>query len=218
MWWLNVNIEEIEKDYNSGMLKKDIITKHHITLNQLNYQIRKNKWKTRKQKGTKGNKGGHGTRGNKNAQVTGAYSKFNGCFSEEELELFNEPIESKSDILKEEIRICKVREKRILDKINELRASKDLTIMKMSKSTEFGTSTEAENTQLLIIRYEQAFTKIQEAKRRALDSLHKIELEEKRFDYEVAKEKEKKPQGSSERIEIINDLPYDDETDVMQNE
>lgn len=45
-----------------------------------------------------------------------------------------------------------------------MRASKDLTIMKMSKSTEFGTSTEAENTQLLIIRYEQAFTKIQEAK------------------------------------------------------
>ena len=89
-----MNIEEIEKDFNSGMLKKDIITKHHITLNQLNYQIRKNKWKTRKPKGTKGNKGGHGTKNNKNAEVTGAYSKFNGCFSDEELELFNEPIKS----------------------------------------------------------------------------------------------------------------------------
>lgn len=49
--------------------------------------------------------------------------------------------------------------------------------MKMSKSTEFGTATEAENTQLLIIRYEQALTKIQEAKRRALDSLHKMEFD-----------------------------------------
>ena len=35
---------EIEKDFNSGMLKKDIVTKHHITLNQLNYQIRKNNY------------------------------------------------------------------------------------------------------------------------------------------------------------------------------
>lgn len=212
-----MNIEEIEKDFNSGMLKKDIITKHHITLNQLNYQIRKNKWKTRKPKGTKGNKGGHGTKNNKNAEVTGAYSKFNGCFSDEELELFNEPIKSQKDILEDEIRICKIREFRILNKIKELRASKDLTIMKMSKSTEFGTATEAENTQLLIIRYEQALTKIQEAKRRALDSLHKMEFNKKRFDYEKSKNDDKKPKGSSERIEIINDLPYD-EMDVMQNE
>lgn len=218
MWWSNVNIEEIEKDFNSGMLKKDIVTKHHITLNQLNYQIRKNKWKTRKPKGTKGNKGGHGTKNNKNAEVTGAYSKFNGCFSDEELELFNEPIKGKKDILKEEIRICKIREFRILNKIKELRASKDLTVMKMSKSTAFGTSTEAENTQLLIIRFEQALTKIQEAKRRALDSLHKIEIEEKRFDYEKSKDKEKKPLKTTERINIINDLPMDNEMEVMQNE
>jgi uncharacterized protein YjcR len=213
-----VNIEEIEKDYNSGMLKQDIITKHHITLNQLNYQIRKNKWKTRKPKGTKGNKGGHGTRGNQNAVVTGAYSKFEGCFSEEELQLYNEPIKNKKEALEEEIKICKVREFRILNKINELRASKDLIVTKMSKSVAFGTSTEAENTQLLIIRFEQALTKIQEAKRRAVDSLHKIEFEEKRFNYEKTKNAEKKPQSNSERIEIINDLPYDDETDVIKNE
>jgi uncharacterized protein YjcR len=213
-----VNIEEIEKDYNSGMLKQDIITKHHITLNQLNYQIRKNKWKTRKPKGTKGNKGGHGTRGNQNAVVTGAYSKFEGCFSEEELQLYNEPINNKKEALEEEIKICKVREFRILNKINELRASKDLIVTKMSKSVAFGTSTEAENTQLLIIRFEQALTKIQEAKRRAVDSLHKIEFEEKRFNYEKTKNAEKKPQSNSERIEIINDLPYDDETDVIKNE
>ncbi len=219
MWWSNVNIEEIEKDYNSGMVKKDIITKHHITLNQLNYQIRKNKWKTRKQKGTKGNKGGHGKKGNKNAVVTGAYSKFDGCFSEEEINLLNSPIKSKKETLEEEIKICEIREFRILKKINELRASKDLTVMKMSKSTEFGTSTEAENTQMLIIRFEQALTKIQEAKRRVLDSLHKIEIEEKRFNYEKSKDKEKNnPSSTTERINIINDLPMDDEMEVMQNE
>lgn len=214
-----MNIEEIEKDYNSGMLKQDIITKHHITLNQLNYQIRKNNWKRRKPKGIKGNKGGHPKKNNQNATVTGAYSKLiNSCFSAEELELFKKPIDNKKEILEKEIRTAEIREFRILNKIQELRASKDLTIMKMSKSVTFGTSTEAENTQLLLIRFEQALTKVQEAKRRAVDSLHKIELEEKRFDYEKAKNSENNPKSSSERIEIINDLPNEDELDVMQNE
>ena len=175
-----MNIEEIEKDYNSGMLKKDIITKHHITMGQLNYQISKNNWKKRAKKGTIGNKGGHGTKNNKNAVVTGAYSKFEGCFSDDELEVFNEPIKSKKKALEDEIKILKVREYRMLKKIKELKESKDMTIMKMSKAGTLA-STEAENTQLLIIRFEQALTKIQEAKRRSVDSLHKIEFEEKRF-------------------------------------
>lgn len=200
-----MNIEEIEKDFNSGMLKKDIITKHHITLNQLNYQIRKNKWKTRKPKGTKGNKGGHGTKNNKNAEVTGAYSKFNGCFSDEELELFNEPIKSQKDILEDEIRICKIREFRILNKIKELRASKDLTIMKMSKSTEFGTATEAENTQLLIIRYEQALTKIQEAKRRYIDSYHKIETDDRKLELDLIRLEMEAARDDSSNTEDMKD-------------
>ena len=147
-----MNIEELEKDYNSGMLKKDIITKHHITMGQLNYQISKNNWKRRAKKGTKGNKGGHGTKNNKNAVVTGAYSKFNECFSEDELEIFNEPIKDKKKALEEEIKTLKIREYRMLKKINELKNSKDLTVMKMSKSGTLA-STEAENTQLLIIRF-----------------------------------------------------------------
>lgn len=212
-----MNIEEIEKDFNSGMLKKDIITKHHITLNQLNYQIRKNKWKTRKPKGTKGNKGGHGTKNNKNAEVTGAYSKFNGCFSDDELEVFNEPIKSKKKALEDEIKILKVREYRMLKKIKELKEGKDLTIMKISKF-ETTTSSDAENTQLLIIRFEQALTKVQEAKRRAIDSLHKIEIENKKFDYDKSKDKENNPHQSSERIQIINDLPTEEELEVIDDE
>ena len=39
------------KDYKAGIPKKDIITKHHITIGQLNYQIVKNNWKRRKRKG-----------------------------------------------------------------------------------------------------------------------------------------------------------------------
>lgn len=212
-----MNIEEIEKDYNSGMLKKDIITKHHITMGQLNYQISKNNWKKREKKGTKGNKGGHGTRNNKNAQVTGAYSKFDGCFSDDELEVFNEPIKSKKKALEDEIKILKVREYRMLKRIKELKEGKDLIVMKMSKAGTIA-STEAENTQLLIIRYEQALTKIQEAKRRAIDSLHKIEIENKRFDYDKSKNKENNPPEDTGRIQIINDLPIDEELEVINDE
>ena len=214
-----MNIEEIEKDYNSGMLKKDIITKHHITMGQLNYQISKNNWKKRAKKGTKGNKGGHGTKNNKNAVVTGAYSKFDGCFSDDELEVFKEPIKSKKKALEDEIKILKVREYRMLKKIKELKESKDMTIMKMSKAGTLA-STEAENTQLLIIRFEQALTKVQEARRRAIDSLHKVDIENKKFDYDKSKDKEKSPPPNTERIQIINDLPLDedDELEVIENE
>lgn len=188
-------------------------------MGQLNYQISKNNWKKRAKKGTKGNKGGHGTKNNKNAVVTGAYSKFDGCFSDDELEVFNEPIKSKKKALEDEIKILKVREYRMLKKIKELKESKDMTIMKMSKAGTLA-STEAENTQLLIIRFEQALTKIQEAKRRAIDSLHKIDIENRKFDYDKSRNKENNPPPSTERIQIINDLPFDDddELEVIENE
>ena len=173
-----MNIEEIKKDYKAGIPKKDIITKHHITIGQLNYQIVKNNWKRRKRKGTKGNKGGHGTKGNQNA-----------CFSPEELELFNKPIENKKEELEKEVRTLEIREYRLLNKIEKIKKKdKDLTIMKMSK---YGTatSTDAENTDMLLIRLEDALTKIQEARRRAMDSYHKIEIEDKRFEFDADKEK-----------------------------
>lgn len=185
-----MNIEEIKKDYKAGIPKKDIITKHHITIGQLNYQIVKNNWKRRKRKGTTGNKGGHGTKGNQNATVTGAYSKLvNKCFSPEELELFNKPIENKKEELEKEVRTLEIREYRLLNKIEKIKKKdKDLTIMKMSK---YGTvtSTDAENTDILLIRLEDALTKIQEARRRAMDSYHKIEIEDKRFEFDADKEK-----------------------------
>ena len=51
------------------------------------------------------------------------------------------------------------------------------------------TSTDAENTDILLIRLEDALTKIQEARRRAMDSYHKIEIEDKRFEFDADKEK-----------------------------
>ena len=199
---VHVNIKELKKDYNSGMPKQEIITKHHITIGQLNYQIVKNKWKRRKRKGKKGNKGGHGTIGNKNALVTGAYSNLEGCFDKEELE--------------KEIKYLEIREMRMFKEIKQLKdKGKDLTVVRLSKY--ITTSTEAEHTLFLIERLEKALTKIQEAKRRAIDSLHKIEIENEKFSYVQSKNNDN-PQSATDRVVIINDLPNPDDEEVEENE
>lgn len=178
-----VDIKKIKKDYCSDVLTiTEICEKYKITKNQLAYMRKKQKWKTRKQKGNKGNKGNkkaHGTKGNQNAVVTGAYAKLRqGSFSEEELALFNEPLPDKKASLEDEIRTLTIRENRMLVRINKLNAGNDLTITSMTK---YGTmvTTQAESSQELINRLEAALTKVQEAKRRAIEALHKIDITEK---------------------------------------
>ena len=213
---VHVNIKELKKDYNSGMPKQEIITKHHITIGQLNYQIVKNKWKRRKRKGKKGNKGGHGTIGNKNALVTGAYSNLEGCFDKEELEYLKQPLKTKKEELEKEIKYLEIREMRMFKEIKQLKdKGKDLTVVRLSKY--ITTSIEAEHTLFLIERLEKALTKIQEAKRRAIDSLHKIEIENEKFSYVQSKNNDN-PQSATDRVVIINDLPNPDDEEVEENE
>ena len=131
------------------------------------------------------------------------------------MKAFNEPIKSKQEILEEEIKMLKIRKIRMMNRIKELTdKKKDLTVMRMSKygST---TSTEAENTQILLERMEAALTKVQDAIRKATDSLHRIEIEHEKLDFEKSKIKDNNPSGNTERIEIINDLPIEDE---LENE
>lgn len=177
-----MNVETIKQDYYSGILRKDICKKNQITENQLTYLIRKNNWKTRNRKGNKGNKGNknaHPPLENQNAVVTGAYAKLRQkSFTEEELALFNEPLPDKKQILEDEIITLEIRKNRMLAKIKDLQEKKkELTVMQMSK---YGTttSTQAENTQNLINRIEEGLTRVQDAKRKAVDSLHKICMED----------------------------------------
>lgn len=170
-----MNIEEIKKDYKAGIPKKDIITKHHITIGQLNYQIVKNNWKRRKRKGTKGNKGGHGTKGNQNAVVTGYYSKFRNLFSEEEQSILNsDNVPTELEQIQHEIDTCDMLEYRYLKKINELKEKqKDLTIVSMNK---YGTqvSTEAKRTDELIDKFNKSLIMVQNERRKAIDLKFKI--------------------------------------------
>ncbi len=184
------NIENIKQDYLQGMKYNDIIKKYNITLPELRSIIRKNKLTRNRseiQKGNTnsiGNKGGHAPEGNKNSVVTGEYENiYKDVLDADELELYNTiKTDNREQLLIEEYKILTIREKRMLKRISELKQrGKDMTINfirnKKSKS-ETETVTDAEPTLNMIQRIEDGLTRVQEAKRKVLESLTKINLED----------------------------------------
>ncbi|MCI8641018.1 MAG: hypothetical protein HFJ59_04005 [Clostridia bacterium] len=180
------NIENIKQDYLQGMKYNDIIKKYNITLPELRSIIRKNKLTRNRseiQKGNTnsiGNKGGHAPEGNKNSVVTGEYENiYKDVLDEDELELYNNiKTDNREQLLIEEYKILTIREKRMLKRISELKQrGKDMTINfirnKKSKS-ETETVTDAEPTLNMIQRIEDGLTRVQEAKRKVLESLSKL--------------------------------------------
>jgi len=184
------NIENIKQDYLQGMKYNDIIEKYNITLPELRSIIRRNKLTRNRseiQKGNTnsiGNKGGHAPEGNANAVTTGEYENiYKDVLDSDELELYNNiKTDNREQLLIEEYKILTIREKRMLKRISELKQrGKDMTINfirnKKSKS-ETETVTDAEPTLNMIQRIEDGLTRVQEAKRKVLESLTKINLED----------------------------------------
>ena len=197
-------IEEIKEDYMLGLTYKEIEQKHSIKPNQLKWLIQKHKWKRKSnrkqaQKGNqnaKGNKGGTGAKaGNKNALTTGEYETIlYDVLSEEEQSLYKKlEIQDKKSVLQEEFKILAIRELRILKRIKELKdKNKDMNIEKIiqrkysstiEKETE--TTTEAVNIITPLQKLEDALTRIQDQKRKCVDSLHKIENDDRRMELEI---------------------------------
>ncbi len=197
-------IEEIKEDYMLGLTYKEIEQKHSIKPNQLKWLIQKHKWKRKSnrkqaQKGNqnaKGNKGGTGAKeGNKNALTTGEYETIlYDVLTEEEQSLYKKlEIQNKKNILQEEFKILTIRELRILKRIKELKdKNKDMNIERIiqrkynstiEKETE--TTTEAVNIITPLQKLEDALTRIQDQKRKCVDSLHKIENDDRRMELEI---------------------------------
>lgn len=184
------NIENIKNDYLQGMKYNDIIDKYNITLPELRSIIRTNKL-TRSRSEIKkgntnsiGNKGGHAPEGNKNSVVTGEYENiYKDVLGPEELELYEKiKTDDREQLLIEEYKILTIREQRMLKRIQELKQrGKDMTINfirnKKSKS-EVETVTDAEPTLNMIQRIEDGLTRVQEAKRKVLESLAKLNTNE----------------------------------------
>lgn len=179
--------ENIKNDYLAGLKYKEIETKNNITHSQLISFIQKNELKRDKKfrsvaqkgnKNAKGNKGGHAPKKNKNSVKTGEFEKiFDTVLDADERKILKGNSQGTKETILQELKLLTIREKRMLNRIQELKnKQRDMTIVKMSKSGD-GTSTEIQNTLFLINRIEDGLTRVQESKRRHLDLLYKIECD-----------------------------------------
>lgn len=187
----DIEIKKIKKDYMKGLKYKEIQEKHNITDSQLISLIQKYKWKRKsnrskvqkKNQNAKGNKGGRAPRGNKNAVTTGEYENiYKDVLEPEELELYEKiKTDDREQLLIEEYKILTIREQRMLKRIKELKQrGKDMTInfIRNKKGKDNETITDAEPTLNMIQRIEDGLTRVQEAKRKVLESLAKLNTNE----------------------------------------
>lgn len=221
-------ISKIKKDYMAGKTYNQIAEKHDVTYNEVLYLIKKKKWKRESNlskvkkgnKNAKGNKGGPGAeKGNKRALTTGEYETitiYDDLLTEEERGILNNfELEDKKEQILSELKILTIRERRMLAKIKKLQDGKEMNIVKMTKSKSSGiafkndgtlTTTEAESTINTIQKLEEALTRIQEAKRRYIDSYHKIETDDRKLELDLIRlEREIAKDGSSDPENIKDD-------------
>ncbi|TAN63769.1 terminase [Paraclostridium sordellii 8483] len=128
--------------------------------------------------------------GNKNAVTTGEFeSIIFDSLDDDELELVeNTPID-KIDLLKQEIQLLTVRERRMLKRI-EILKEKEMTLVSTKSGVEKGMDTELneyEATLGQIQSIEEALTRVQDKKQKAIDSLHKFEIDEQKLELTVMK-------------------------------
>jgi len=123
--------------------------------------------------------GGGAPAGNKNAVTTGEYETiWLDALDPEERVLFRAV---DTDVLKqldEEIRLITIRERRMLQRIERLRAAGDFTVTRLTTGGEKGKKTnlqEAEGTLGQIQAIEEALTRVQEKKAKLLDLKHRIQ-------------------------------------------
>lgn len=219
-------ISKIKRDYKAGKTYKQIAEKHGVTYNEVIYLARKLQWKresnlSKVKKGNqnaKGNKGGPGAEErNTRALKTGEYETiYDDLLTDEEKAIMQQKeLYDKKYQIMSEIKILSIRERRILKKIQDLQSGKEMSIVRMSKSSSNNvsyrnngtlTTTEVESTANIIQRFEEALTRVQEAKRRYLDSYHKIENDDRKLELELIRlEREIAKEGTNDPENMKDD-------------
>lgn len=127
---------------------------------------------------------------NKNAVSTGEYEKILfDSMDETEIKLITSIRENKRDLLIKEIQLLTVRERRMLKRIENLK-QKNLTLVSQKMGYEKGQDInidEYEGTLGQIQNIEDALTRVQDRKIKAIESLHKFELDENKLELEMMK-------------------------------
>lgn len=218
-------IPKIKKDYEKGQTYNQLAKKYKLSYNQIIYFIRKQGWKRKSnlsevKKGNqnaKGNKGGPGAeKGNTRALKTGEYETiFLDLLNDEEKTLYeNLEILNKKKCVENEYKMLAIREYRILKRIKAIQdKEKDMNIERIVKrqynsnnSNETETVTEAINIITPLQKLEDALTRVQEAKRKCLDSLHKMDTDDRRLELDLIRlEMEATKEDSSNNTSDIKD-------------
>lgn len=212
-------IAKIKKDYIAGKTYNQIVEKYNVTYNEVLYLVKKEKWTRKsnrskalkKNQNAKGNKGGPGAeQRNKRALKTGEYETiYDDLLTDEEKGIMQKmDTEDKKKQTWSEIKFLSVRERRITKKIEELKNGKEMNIIKISKNSSSNgtsTSTEAENTVNIIHKFEEALTRVQEAKRRYLDSYNRMETDDRRFELDLIRLEMEAAKEDSTNTEDLKD-------------
>ncbi len=137
-----------------------------------------------------GNRGGRAPEQNKNAVTTGEFETlFFDTLEPDERQLIGMIQPDKEQLLLQEIQLLTVRERRMLKRIEDLRDC-DFTTVKKKKGTEKDKWTDLKEDQAVlgqIQSIEDALTRVQGRKQRAIESLHKFGFDDARLEIELMK-------------------------------
>lgn len=169
--------------------------------------------------------GGTGPPGNKNAVTTGEFETLLfDCMSDDEMRLIESVPADKQRLLLQEIQLLTVREHRMLKRIEDIKESVEhlpngdsidgMTLVSRKCGIEKDKETDLKEYQGKlgqIQSIEEALTRVQARKQRAIESLHKfgfddsqLQIEEKRL--EITARASGEMEGEEDGVEIVNDI------------
>lgn len=145
---------------------------------------------------------------NKNAVTTGEFeSIFFDTLEEDELALIESIELEKKKLLKQEIQLLTVRERRMLKRIEALK-DKETILTSIKSGIEKGMDTdlsEYEGVLGQIQNIEEALTRVQDKKQKAIDSLHKFDIDSSKLDIEMLKLEVEINKQDNTQEEVEND-------------
>ena len=190
---MNENAKLAYEDYKKGMKYKEIAEKHKVSISTVkSWASRywkqkgcnpKEKVATKKKKGAPiGNKNATGPPGNKNAVTTGEFENiFFDTLEKDELNLIKSIELEKRKLLEQEIQLLTVRERRMLKRIEDLKHSQEVVIDTETHGTQGDSEVSLVNYESKLNKIqniEEALTRVQDKKQKAIDTLHKFEMDE----------------------------------------
>ena len=199
---MNENAKLAYEDYKKGMKYKEIAEKHKVSISTVkSWASRywkqkgcnpKEKVATKKKKAAPiGNKNATGPPGNKNAVTTGEFENiFFDTLEKDELNLIKSIELEKRKLLEQEIQLLTVRERRMLKRIEDLKHSQEVVIDTETHGTQGDSEVSLVNYESKLNKIqniEEALTRVQDKKQKAIDTLHKFEMDEQKLELTVMK-------------------------------